>query len=103
MSEWYYMSGGEQHGPVTGGQLKSLAASGGLLPDDLVWNQTMTEWVAARRVKGLPFAGQAQVAKATAPVRAAVSRVAPAAVQAAPQAAPAQEPEEPAQPFMSDP
>ena len=72
MSEWYYMSGGQQHGPVTGAQLKALASSGGLTPEDMVWNQTMPEWVAARRVRGLPFAGQAPAAvKATpAPVHA---------------------------------
>jgi hypothetical protein len=102
MSEWYYMSGGEQHGPVTGAQLKSLAASGGLLPEDLVWNQSMTEWVAARRVKGLPFAGMAQAAKSPAPVRAAAAAARAAPVAAPVQAAPSPEPEEPAQPFMSD-
>ena len=89
-------------GPVTGAQLKSLAASGGLLPEDVVWNQSMTEWVPARRVKGLPFPGMPQAAKSPAPVRAAAAAARAAPVAAPVQAAPPPEPEEPAQPFMSD-
>ena len=59
MSEWYYMYGGQQQGPVTAAQLKSLAATGSLGPDDLVWNSSMTEWAAAKRMRGLNFVGQA--------------------------------------------
>lgn len=55
MSEWYYIVGGQQNGPITAAQLKSLAASGTVGPADLVWNQSMTEWLPAQRVRGLNF------------------------------------------------
>ena len=50
MAEWYYLlSDGQQQGPVTGTQLKSLAATGSIGPDDLVWNESMKEWAKAGR------------------------------------------------------
>ena len=51
--EMYYKHGGRQHGPVTGAELKELAAAGKLLPDDLIWKEGMEKWVPARSVKGL--------------------------------------------------
>src|SRR6185437_8748690 len=95
MSEWYFMSGGEQQGPVTAAQLKGLASTGTLKPDDLVWNQTMTEWVAARRVKGLPFAGQPAATKT------AVASSATATIRRAPAAVAAREPESTPEPMPS--
>lgn len=35
-SEWHYRKGDKQHGPVSASVLKSLAASGNLLPSDMV-------------------------------------------------------------------
>ena len=55
--EWYYAQHGQQHGPVSAAQIKEMAASGTLRADDLIWNASMTEWVAASRVKGLSFGG----------------------------------------------
>lgn len=99
MSEWYYMSGGQQHGPVSAAQLKSLASAGSLAPEDLVWNQSMPEWVAARRVRGLPFAGGVSAVKTAAPVRAAARAAAASAPAPAPAPVAVAEPEQPPQAF----
>lgn len=54
---WHYSRDGERHGPVTAGELKRLAASGELSPDDSVWKDGMEKWMPARSVKGL-FSGR---------------------------------------------
>ena len=51
--EWYYLLDGEQRGPVSGGELKQLAAAGKLRPNDKVKKEGMPGWVAASQVKGL--------------------------------------------------
>jgi hypothetical protein len=51
--EWYYSQNGQKRGPVSGADLKQLAASGKLQPTDLIWKQGMEKWVPARLVKGL--------------------------------------------------
>lgn len=43
-SQWYYGTGGEQHGPVGIDQMRALAGSGTINRDTLVWTQTMTSW-----------------------------------------------------------
>jgi hypothetical protein len=50
---WYYASGGQQRGPVKTAQLKQLATSGELKPEDLVWCDGMPNWAPAGSVKGL--------------------------------------------------
>ncbi len=50
---WYYTSGGKQQDPVNPAELKRLARSGTLQPDDLVWKDGMAEWVEARSITGL--------------------------------------------------
>lgn len=95
VQEWYYSRGGERTGPVSGAELKQLAASGELDPSDEVRREGMSEWLPARQVKGL-FPGLHQkvrggadsagktaktvskVAKATGKVSDAVSDVAEA-------------------------
>ncbi len=53
-SKWYYsMEGSTQLGPVTGKQLKNLAATGRLRPTHMVRKEDMEKLVRARRVKGL--------------------------------------------------
>jgi serine/threonine protein phosphatase PrpC len=37
IDRWYYTHGGQTLGPVTAAQLRQLAASGRLEPDDLIW------------------------------------------------------------------
>lgn len=51
--DWYYAHAGEQFGPYSAADIKRLADSGKLLPEDLVWREGMEEWIAARKVKGL--------------------------------------------------
>ena len=51
--EWYYARENRQMGPVSPAELKRLAAAGELGPDDLVWREGMTEWSAAKNVRGL--------------------------------------------------
>src|SRR5262245_35146791 len=53
MPDWYYAKAGKQYGPVTPTQLKQMAQSGELLPDDLVFQEGGTQWVSASTVKGL--------------------------------------------------
>lgn len=52
-AEWYYARGNQQYGPVSPAELRALAEKGVLGPDDLVWRAGMSDWVAARRIKGL--------------------------------------------------
>ncbi len=52
-SQWHYSKGGEQLGPVSSERLRELAASGGLLPADLVWKEGLPEWRPASTLKGL--------------------------------------------------
>lgn len=51
--EWYYARDNKQMGPVSSVELKRLATAGSIAPDDLVWREGMTEWAAARNVRGL--------------------------------------------------
>lgn len=53
VNEWYYAKNGTQHGPVTLETLRGLASSGGLSGEDLVWNQTMKDWLPATQVAGV--------------------------------------------------
>jgi len=59
-TEWYYTRGTEQMGPVSSEELKQLAASGELGPDDLVWKEGMEDWRPAGQLKGLLSAGSAE-------------------------------------------
>lgn len=52
-SQWYYMRGSNQIGPVPGALLKQLAAAGDLLPTDLLLKVGTGEWRPAGAVKGL--------------------------------------------------
>lgn len=50
---WYYAYKDQQMGPVSGSELRQLAASGKLAPQDLIWKEGMDEWAPAQKVKGL--------------------------------------------------
>lgn len=52
-SEWYYRANDETLGPLSSGQLRSLAQSGAVEQDTFVWKQGLAKWVAARKIKGL--------------------------------------------------
>lgn len=51
--QWHYNRGGKQVGPVSGTDLKELAASGQLSPTDMVWKDGMGAWAPASSLKGL--------------------------------------------------
>lgn len=52
-TEWFYTNAGQQCGPVSASELKSMAESGSLMPDDQVWKDGMAEWRRAKSLKGL--------------------------------------------------
>jgi len=64
--QWYYAKGDRQLGPVGTAELKQLAASGSLEPQDLIWREGMDDWVPAENVKGL-FEGESKRPPAAAP------------------------------------
>lgn len=51
--DWYYAKDGQQRGPFPETHVRQLAATGQLLPHDLVWHEGLTEWVAAQSIPGL--------------------------------------------------
>lgn len=54
-STWYASIDGQQIGPLTSADIRSMAASGQLRPDSYVCRDG-SDWVPASRVKGLAFA-----------------------------------------------
>jgi hypothetical protein len=66
--QWYYARNNQQFGPVSAGELKQLADSGRLAPDDLLWREGMDAWATAINLRGLfpegPAAGSSKVAGA---------------------------------------
>ncbi len=53
-NEWHYTLGGQQMAtPVPATELRRLAASGQLLPTDMLWREGMPSWVTAGSVKDL--------------------------------------------------
>src|SRR5438309_9100797 len=64
-NQWFYARGDQQVGPILGQELRQLAVSGELLPDDLVWRDGMQQWAPAAKIKGL-FAGSGDTAMAEA-------------------------------------
>ena len=50
---WYYAKNDQQVGPVSPAELKQLATSRTLSPDDLIWREGMDGWAPAAKVKGL--------------------------------------------------
>ncbi|HQW27570.1 MAG: CD225/dispanin family protein [Verrucomicrobiales bacterium] len=51
--EWYYAKNGQQLGPVSQESLLELFQSGSIQRTDLVWNETMTEWLPLGTIPGL--------------------------------------------------
>ncbi len=53
---WYIGRGGQQLGPYSTGDLKAMAAQGGVTSSDLIWKEGMAEW---KPIAAIPeFAGQ---------------------------------------------
>lgn len=53
MAKWHYQKNGTTHGPIDSAQLKQLAQSGGVGPDDLLRRDDMQKWAKASKVQGL--------------------------------------------------
>ncbi|MCB1062619.1 MAG: DUF4339 domain-containing protein [Verrucomicrobiae bacterium] len=49
--DWFYANERDEQVPVGEEELKALAESGGLRPETLVWNASMTDWKPCREVK----------------------------------------------------
>lgn len=66
LTTWWYASKQQKFGPYTETELHSLARSGAFQADDLVWNNTLDDWVVASSIGSLVFgAPVAQSAIAT--------------------------------------
>src|SRR5438445_6173368 len=67
---WYYVSAGQQAGPVDDTQLEELFRTGQVQPDTLVWGEGMANWQPYREVKAVPVGagapGEPPVVMATA-------------------------------------
>jgi uncharacterized RDD family membrane protein YckC len=70
---WHYLEGSEQKGPVTDADLDTLARSGKVGQDTLVWRECLAEWLPYGQVKGGPPA--AAPLTTTAPVSAPPGQV----------------------------
>ena len=85
--QWYYARNDKQFGPISAAELKQLADSGQLSPDDLLWREGMDSWATAINLRGL-FTSEAtantptaeQSATISLPVPVAPPRTAPASV-----------------------
>jgi WG containing repeat/GYF domain 2 len=53
MTSWFYIQDGRKYGPLSGADMKQLAASGQLRPWNTVSREGSTKWVPANEVKGL--------------------------------------------------
>jgi hypothetical protein len=51
--QWFYEHRGKRTGPISPADLKQMADSGQLSPDDIIWKEGMPTWVSARTLKGL--------------------------------------------------
>jgi hypothetical protein len=60
--QWYYKRGEQTHGPVPVAELKTLAATGLLQPDDLLWPEGMDPAEAIAACAALDFSALARVA-----------------------------------------
>ncbi len=53
MAKWFYVVDGQEAGPIESAELKRLATSGRLKPQDKLRREDMSEWHRASQVKGL--------------------------------------------------
>ncbi len=51
--QWHYQREGKQFGPLTTTDLKLLASTGRLSPNDLVWREGLPKWLPAAKITGL--------------------------------------------------
>ncbi len=52
--QWYYAKRGEKHGPMEDAEFRRLIQQGTIIPQDLVWNSSMSDrWAPASSIAGL--------------------------------------------------
>lgn len=85
--QWYYARDEKQFGPVSAMELKQLADSGQIAPDDLLWREGMDAWTTAVNLRGL-FVEESASNPQRGGVAASDSKVARRAAQAAGQPLP---------------
>src|SRR5262249_36955429 len=61
--QWFFAHNGQTHGPVSGRQLKYLAATGGLQPEDAIWPEGSDPQKAAAAERALDFAALRRLAQ----------------------------------------
>jgi len=52
-SQWYFVKGGKQLGPIPSSGLRRLVRAKEIGPSHLVWKEGLADWVLAKQVKGL--------------------------------------------------
>ncbi|HEX4794224.1 MAG TPA: DUF4339 domain-containing protein [Humisphaera sp.] len=50
MPKWFYVSGGQQLGPVEESEIREMMARRQIGPEDLIWGEGMPQWLPARDV-----------------------------------------------------
>lgn len=68
--KWYYALNNQRHGPVSESEFDFLVHQGKILPDMLVWNETLANWLPLREVippEPPPYVPEAPVASQIAP------------------------------------
>jgi hypothetical protein len=83
MSNWYFLIDAKEGGPIESAELRSIANSGRLKPNDKVRREGMTEWHEARQIKGLFGAGGSQATSSPTQAPATASSVGNGANQSA--------------------
>jgi hypothetical protein len=66
MSQWYFNESGQQRGPVTEEEIKSLLETGRIQQDTLVWTEGMADWKPAGSISGFQISPYAPPASAPA-------------------------------------
>lgn len=67
MDRYFYFQDNKQHGPVSGTELKQLAATGGLRRDSTVWKEGSTKGSVAGKIPGLVFGTASKAEERRAP------------------------------------
>lgn len=80
--EWYYAKNGQQLGPVSEGALQDLFQNGTIQSGDLVWNESLTDWVPLGSIPGFGSSTAPPLTSPASGIPAAPSGVAGAAILA---------------------
>ncbi len=51
LAHWYYAKAGKRIGPLSTADLKQMASSGQLSPNDMVWKEGMASWIPLHQLR----------------------------------------------------